>query len=108
MTARNRLVSFSEFPHVSRIQTRWGDNDIYGHVNNVVYYSYFDTAINAFLISDGGLDIAKAEVRNIVAIWILLPTTSFELLYFRLSAYVLRVNAIFSSPQCFRMSLKPG
>ena len=40
------------------IATRWMDNDVYGHVNNVVYYSYFDTAINRFLIDEGGLDIA--------------------------------------------------
>ncbi len=39
------------------IPTRWMDNDIYGHVNNVVYYSYFDTVINAYLIEQGGLDI---------------------------------------------------
>ncbi len=40
------------------IPTRWMDNDIYGHVNNVVYYSYFDTVINRYLIDEGGLDIA--------------------------------------------------
>jgi len=38
------------------------DNDVYGHVNNVVYYSYFDTAINRFLIDEGGLDIAAGPV----------------------------------------------
>ena len=38
------------------------DNDIYGHVNNVVYYSYFDTVINEYLIREGGLDIANGEV----------------------------------------------
>jgi acyl-CoA thioester hydrolase len=42
----------------SPVPTRWMDNDVYGHVNNVVYYSYFDTAINRFLIDEGGLDIA--------------------------------------------------
>jgi acyl-CoA thioester hydrolase len=41
------------------IATRWMDNDVYGHVNNVVYYSYFDTAINRFLVGEGGLDIAS-------------------------------------------------
>jgi len=40
-----------------RITTRWMDNDIYGHVNNVVYYSYFDSVINFYLIEHGGLDI---------------------------------------------------
>jgi acyl-CoA thioester hydrolase len=44
------------------IQTRWKDNDVYGHVNNVEYYSYFDTAINAWLIREGGLDIERGEV----------------------------------------------
>ena len=44
------------FPHLLEIQTRWNDNDVYGHVNNVVYYAYFDTVINRYLI-DAGLDI---------------------------------------------------
>jgi len=43
------------------------DNDIYGHVNNVIYYSYFDTLVNNFLIHQGGLDIANSEVIGIVA-----------------------------------------
>jgi acyl-CoA thioester hydrolase len=45
------------------IPTRWMDNDIYGHVNNVTYYSYFDTVINTWLIREGGLDIhAGAQI----------------------------------------------
>ena len=45
------------------IPTRWMDNDIYGHVNNVVYFSYFDTVINTYLIEQGGLDIhAGAQI----------------------------------------------
>jgi acyl-CoA thioester hydrolase len=48
----------SDFPHHLPIATRWMDNDVYGHVNNVVYYSYFDTVINRWLIDEGGLDIA--------------------------------------------------
>ncbi len=48
------------------IQTRWEDNDIYGHVNNVVYYSYFDTVANRYLIEEGGLDIATAETVGYV------------------------------------------
>jgi acyl-CoA thioester hydrolase len=43
------------------------DNDVYGHVNNVVYYSYFDTVINRYLISEGGLDIARGEVIGVAA-----------------------------------------
>jgi acyl-CoA thioester hydrolase len=45
------------YPHFQTITTRWKDNDIYGHVNNVEYYSYFDTVINTYLIRQGGLDI---------------------------------------------------
>lgn len=48
------------------IGTRWGDNDIYGHVNNVVYYSWFDTAVNAHLIEQGALDIHGGEVIGLV------------------------------------------
>jgi len=49
------------YRHFLAIPTRWMDNDIYGHVNNVVYYSYFDTVINEYLIREGGLDIAAGE-----------------------------------------------
>ncbi len=45
------------YPHLHPIATRWADNDVYGHVNNVEYYAWFDTAINAYLIERGGLDI---------------------------------------------------
>jgi acyl-CoA thioester hydrolase len=47
------------YPYVQAIPTRWMDNDVYGHVNNVVYYSYFDTVINTYLIRNGGLDIQE-------------------------------------------------
>lgn len=50
------------YRHFRKIQTRWRDNDVYGHVNNVVYYSYFDTVVNAFLIEAGVLDIARSPV----------------------------------------------
>ena len=52
-----RPAGRAEFGHFLTIPTRWMDNDIYGHVNNVVYYSYFDTVINGYLIEAGGLDI---------------------------------------------------
>lgn len=55
------------YPHVLPIPTRWMDNDLYGHVNNVVYYSYFDTVVNRYLIDPGGLDIHKGTVVGIVA-----------------------------------------
>lgn len=47
------------YRHFLAIPTRWMDNDVYGHVNNVEYYSYFDTVINEYLIREGGLDIAR-------------------------------------------------
>ena len=50
------------YPYFRRIPTRWMDNDVYGHVNNVVYYSYFDTVVNAFLVHEGGLDIESGPV----------------------------------------------
>jgi len=50
-------MSRAAYPYVQTIPTRWMDNDVYGHVNNVTYYSYFDTVINAWLIREGGLDI---------------------------------------------------
>lgn len=56
-----------EYPHFEVVATRWMDNDIYGHVNNVVYYSYFDSVINRYLIRDGGLDIVAGEVIGVVA-----------------------------------------
>jgi acyl-CoA thioester hydrolase len=55
------------FPHRRAIPTRWKDNDVYGHVNNVEYYSYFDTVINEYLIAEGGLDIAGGEVIGVCA-----------------------------------------
>jgi acyl-CoA thioester hydrolase len=57
----------TDFPYRLPITTRWMDNDVYGHVNNVVYYSYFDTAINAWLIREGGLDIRDGEVIGLCA-----------------------------------------
>jgi acyl-CoA thioester hydrolase len=48
------------------ITTRWMDNDTYGHVNNVVYYSYFDTAVNRYLIEEGGLNIQHAPIVGYV------------------------------------------
>jgi acyl-CoA thioester hydrolase len=51
------VMALTDYPHSTEITTRWKDNDVYGHVNNVEYYSYFDTAINEYLIVHGGLDI---------------------------------------------------
>ncbi len=55
----------ARYPHFLTIPTRWMDNDIYGHVNNVVYYAYFDTVINAYLIEPGGLDIHGGAVVGV-------------------------------------------
>lgn len=57
----------SEFPVLRSITTRWMDNDHYGHVNNVVYYSYFDTAVNGYLIEASGTDIRELPAIGIVA-----------------------------------------
>lgn len=54
------------YAHFSTITTRWMDNDVYGHVNNVTYYSYFDTAVNRYLIEAGVLDIHEGEVIGLV------------------------------------------
>jgi acyl-CoA thioester hydrolase len=54
------------YPHFETISTRWMDNDVYGHVNNVVYYSFFDTAVNRYLIEQGVLDPAAGEVIGLV------------------------------------------
>jgi len=59
-------VTLADFPHHSSIPTRWADNDIYGHVNNVEYYAFFDTVINAFLIRSG-LDIYSGPVIGLCA-----------------------------------------
>jgi acyl-CoA thioester hydrolase len=48
------------------ITTRWSDNDVYGHVNNVVYYSWFDTAVNGWLMEHGALDFAAGETVGLV------------------------------------------
>ena len=56
-----------DFAVLRRITTRWADNDVYGHVNNVVYYSYFDTAVNGWLIEATGLDIRELPSIGIVA-----------------------------------------
>jgi len=56
----------SDYRVFRAIGTRWADNDIYGHVNNVVYYGWFDTAVNAHLIESGALDIHAGGVIGLV------------------------------------------
>lgn len=54
------------FVHFAAIATRWMDNDVYGHLNNVVHYSLFDTAVNRMLIEAGALDIHAGAVIGLV------------------------------------------
>ncbi|QQZ44706.1 acyl-CoA thioesterase [Pseudomonas sp. SK3(2021)] len=62
----DRMPQRTDYRHFQPIITRWHDNDVYGHVNNVTYYSFFDTAVNAYLIEEGGLDIHGGEVVGFV------------------------------------------
>lgn len=59
-------ITRADYKHVLPLQTRWADNDIYGHVNNVAYYSYFDTIVNEYLIGAGALDIQGGDVIGLV------------------------------------------
>jgi len=61
------MSSRADYPHLLEIPTRWNDNDVYGHVNNVEYYAFFDTVINAWLISEGGLDIQAGRTIGLCA-----------------------------------------
>jgi len=54
------------YVHFAPITTRWMDNDMYGHVNNVVYYSYFDTVVNSYLIQQGVLDVHAGATIGLV------------------------------------------
>jgi acyl-CoA thioester hydrolase len=56
----------SDYLHFQDITTRWSDNDAYGHVNNVVYYSWFDTVVNTFLIQAGVLEVETSPVIGLV------------------------------------------
>lgn len=64
--ARPQPHALADYPHRQAITTRWMDNDAYGHVNNVVYYSYFDTIVNAWLIAKGLLDVEKGDPIGLV------------------------------------------
>lgn len=56
----------NDYKHFHTVTTRWMDNDTYGHVNNVIYYSWFDTAVNQFLIANDALDIEQSPVIGLV------------------------------------------
>jgi len=66
MSAKKALSTRDDYKHFLTIPTRWMDNDAYGHVNNVQYYSYFDTTVNQFLVSKGLLDIRNSPVIGLV------------------------------------------
>jgi acyl-CoA thioester hydrolase len=61
-----QIETRNRYKHFLTIPTRWMDNDVYGHVNNVVYYSYFDTVVNEYLVRAGGLDFARDRIVGIV------------------------------------------
>lgn len=66
MNAKPTPYPRSAFRVFRNIPTRWADNDVYGHVNNVVYYGWFDTAVNALLIERGALDIHRGDIIGFV------------------------------------------
>lgn len=66
MSTRPQRLSRDAFALFRPIQTRWHDNDVFGHVNNVVYYGWFDTAVNAWLVERGFLDPATSAIVGLV------------------------------------------
>ena len=64
--ARETPLTRAAFPHHLEITTRWMDNDVYGHVNNVVYYSFFDTVVAEYLVAQGVLDFIKGNTIGLV------------------------------------------
>lgn len=67
MSARATPDRRQDYRHFREITTRWMDNDVYQHVNNVIYYSFFDTAVGHYLIESGALDVQTSEVIGLVA-----------------------------------------
>jgi acyl-CoA thioester hydrolase len=82
---REAPLARAAFPYTLDITTRWMDNDVYGHVNNVVYYSFFDTAVNRYLIDSGVLDFVNGTVIGLVV--------ETQCSYFKSLAYPDRVTA---------------
>ena len=64
--SRDEIPARGDYKVFYPVTTRWSDNDIYGHVNNVTYYSYFDTVANRYLIEEGGLDITDGSIVGYV------------------------------------------
>ena len=63
---RRALLGRSSYPTFRAVPTRWSDNDVYGHVNNIVYYGWFDTVVNAWLIEAGLLDVGTSDPIGLV------------------------------------------
>ncbi len=61
-------IGREDYRHFLAIPTRWNDNDVYGHVNNVEYYAFFDTVINHWLINEGGLDIHASDPGDAIGV----------------------------------------
>ncbi len=66
MSERPHPLPRTHFPHFETVGTRWADNDVYGHVNNVVYYGWFDTAVNRYLVGAGALDFHAGATIGLV------------------------------------------
>lgn len=66
MAERPQLARRADYVTFVPITTRWHDNDVYGHINNVIYYSYFDTAVNQVLVEAGVLDPASSAIIGLV------------------------------------------
>ncbi|SVE35247.1 uncharacterized protein METZ01_LOCUS488101, partial [marine metagenome] len=56
----------ADYQYFDQVETRWNDNDIYGHMNNVVYYEMFDSVINRYLITEGCLNISNGPTAGII------------------------------------------
>ncbi|NCV61703.1 MAG: acyl-CoA thioesterase [Betaproteobacteria bacterium] len=67
MNAKTERSARSHYPQLHLITTRWHDNDVYGHINNVQYYAFFDTTVNYFLLQNQVLDLQHGEVIGLVA-----------------------------------------
>ena len=68
MSDDEKRIGRGDYPHFLVIPTRWNDNDVYGHVNNVEYYAFFDTVINHWLINEGGLDIHASGAGDAIGV----------------------------------------
>ena len=66
LMTETKPISKIDYKHFHTVTTRWRDNDVFGHINNVTYYSYFDTAVNHYLINKAGLDIQIASIVGFV------------------------------------------